>query len=324
MISIKRIKQNIITYGERYSAAVVVLILFIVFVFSEWDMLLVTGLAAFALGLLMVEQIPYRFKLALKLMIDHRVLELTNADLKRLHKNINKVKNSWSYNLARISSVAMLIAFVVAFFQGYPVTLPHIVLTLFEVAGAYIAGFYIGRTLAYGWFGIALKEEQFTLRLIPDRVDGAGGLKPIGDFYLYQAMVVAIPALFVGLWALLISLLPLYRYRYGQWREPYLGLLLLTLIFVFIALILPMWSLHKLMEYEKRKLLEEADNHNLYSKILEIDERLKVNLEDKKYDDWLHNQNLKKKLQEHCRVIERTPTWPFDVRPRIAFFLALR
>lgn len=283
-------------------------------------MLFVTGLAAFALGLLMVERIPYRFKLSFKGITDNRVLELTNADTNRLDNSIKKTKNRWSFGLAVVSAVAMLIAFIVAFFQGYPLSPNSIGLTLFEVAGAYIAGFYIGQTIGYGWFGIALKKEQFILRLIPDHVDRAAGLKPIGNFYLFQAMVVAIPALFVGLWALLISLVPLYRYRYEFWLKPYIGLFLLTLVFLFFALILPMWSLHKLMENKRRELLKEADNLNLYSKILEIDTILKANLEKEEYDDWLQNQNLKEKLQQQYRVIERTPTWPFDLRRKIAFF----
>jgi MFS family permease len=283
-------------------------------------MLLLTGLAAFALGLLMVERIPYRFKLALKGMTEHRVLELTNADTERLYSIIKKMKNRWSFRFALFSAVAMLIAFIIAFFQDYTLSPDRIWLTLFEVAGAYIAGFYIGRTIiGYGWFAIALRKEKFTLRLIPDHLDGAAGLRPIGNFYLFQTIVVAIPALFVGVWALLISLVPRYRDLYGHWRISYILLLLLTLTFVVLALILPMWSLHKLMENEKRELLKDADD-NLYAKILEIDTLLKANLENKEYDDWFQNQNLKDKLQEQFRVIERTPTWPFDVTPRNAFF----
>ncbi len=288
--ALMRIFQYISARQERILAALMILTSGFVSInqyrahgldLARWDMLLVTGLVACVLGLLMIERIPHRFRLAFDRSVEHGVLDLTNAEAESLYASLRNTMARWSGVLASLSAVAMLIAFIVAFFRGYAASPGHLMLTVLEVAGASIGGFYLGRLAAYGQFGSVLRRRRVALKLVPDHADGAGGLKPIGDFYLFQALVAAIPSLFVGLWALLISVSPLYSDRYGPWQAPYLGLLVVTLIFVFLALIVPMWSLHKLMEKEKEKLEDQA---------------------------------LKEGLQKRYRAIERIPTWPLDLK----------
>lgn len=89
-----------------------------------------------------------------------------------------------------------------------------------EAAAGYVAGLHLGRMASYGALGRFLKQKGCSIRVWPGHVDGAAGLRPIGDFYFFQAMVAGIPAMFLAAWWFLI---PLKGDRYARWRDPTWG-----------------------------------------------------------------------------------------------------
>jgi hypothetical protein len=95
-----------------------------------------------------------------------------------------------------------------------------------------VAGAFFGRLATYGSMGAVLADKGTELNIRPGHFDGANGLKPVGDFYLYQALLTAIPLIWLAGWALalpwyasapcFVEVDPSYLWRlrwqfYGQW-----------------------------------------------------------------------------------------------------------
>ncbi len=53
----------------------------------------------------------------------------------------------------------------------------------------------------------------------PLHVDGVCGLKLVGEFYFYQAMITALPAVFRAVWWFIF---PIWPRDYRRWEELYL------------------------------------------------------------------------------------------------------
>jgi hypothetical protein len=148
---------------------------------------------------------------------------------------------------------------------------------------------------------------QLQLQVRPGHLDGAAGLKPVGDLYFFQALLTSLPAVFLAAWWVLIPLWP--GGRYATWREPYLVLLAPAIVFEVLAFLVPMWSFHTLMARQKSDLLQEADD---------LSARLDLTLA------WLREPSGPQppgvpadqlaSLTQMYWNIERMPTWPVDVK----------
>lgn len=68
-----------------------------------------------------------------------------------------------------------------------------------------VAGAFFGRVATYGSVAAVLASPATALNIRPQHFDGANGLKPVGDFYLFQALLTAIPLLWLSGWALAIG-----------------------------------------------------------------------------------------------------------------------
>ena len=190
-------------------------------------------------------------------------------------------------------------------------------LALFEVCGGYIAGWHLGRMAAYGGLGAALKAQRIEVRPTPGHLDGAAGLKPVGDFYFFQAMVAAIPSIYLAVWWFMIPLVTSVWPRYASWRSPYIGLLALSIAFEVLAFLVPMWSFHLEMQHEKLNLLKKADELSANIGALE------AQLAEPAHPD------SRRELQEQLALmtkyywnIENMPTWPVDYKTRRHFTLS--
>jgi hypothetical protein len=180
--------------------------------------------------------------------------------------------------------------------------------------GGYVAGRYIGRAASFQDLGRLLRQEKIALIVQPGHLDGAAGFKPVGELFFFQAMVLAIPALFLAVWWLIIPASPELNAHYAIWREPYLGLLAIVLLFEVAAFVMPMWSFHQEMANQKTELLKNAD---------ELSQRvatLQAALADATTDQ--ERKQLKDRLAdmtERYWALEQMPTWPLDVKTRRRF-----
>lgn len=182
--------------------------------------------------------------------------------------------------------------------------------------GGFLAGRVIGRMALYSVLPWSLerpkpgKREHVELEVTPGHPDGAAGLKPLGDFFLAQALLLAVPAIFLFIWTLLFFL-PAFEDRYGDWRAIYVGLFLLAIAVEIAAFLIPLWRVHTLMKKAKRERGASAD---VYAReIATIKGDLLTELEPQGREEL--NDRLKEVTSAYY-AIEKMATWPIDSSAR--------
>jgi len=280
-----------------------------------WDWLLISGWFALIAGLWLAHGVPDKLEDTLDRLANRGALAVTPERLYSFKQELEtRLVKYWALGAGSIVALSILIAFAFAF-PGREIYF-RIPLILAEMLGGYIAGCYLGRMACYGTLGSSLKKAGIELRVIAGHPDSVGGLKPVGNFYFHQAMVVAIPAIFLATWLLLIPL-PYFHPFYHHWQRAYAGLLALAIVSEMLAFLIPLKSFHLEMERHKRILSQEADK--LAPEIAEIQRRL---AEGQPGDEA---KALKDSLADKTArywAIEQLPAWPIDLRTKRLFSLS--
>ncbi len=154
-----------------------------------------------------------------------------------------------------------------------------------------------------------MKKESVKIMLQPTHVDGVAGLKPIGDFFFYQAMVTAIPAIFLAAWWFLF---PIWPREYSHWEDPYIILLSIAILIEILAFLIPIWSFHRIMICEKKKWLEEADR--LSNEITAIEHTLESG------QSLMQSEQIEE-MKKYYWSIENMAIWPVDIKTKRQFKL---
>ena len=266
---------------------------------AGWDLMLLSGVATFVIGLRLSQEIPSRLVTALKRLADREVLQTDFPTLERFEISLEKQAGLWAHRGGLTGAAAILAAFLAC----CRLTKPGLMVV--ETLGGYVAGRYLGRMACYGALSRLLRRWPLTLQLQPGHPDKVAGLKPLGDFYFAQAMVAAIPAVYLAVWWLAIPLLP----QYQRWREPYLGLLAIAVVFEVLAFAVPLWLFHREMQTQKQLLLQAADR--LSHRITVVQEQLVASQspeEREELKDYLTD------LTQRYWHIENLPTWPVNTK----------
>lgn len=267
------------------------------------DVLLISGVATFIVGLRLGATFRPRFESALERLVRARTF-LANEDE---HGRIRDVMNERARALAHTAGILIAAAIVVGFVVAVP---GHVVFTLFAAAGAYLVGRYIGEAVAYGGLARACRHEKIKFDLQAGHLDGAAGWRPVGDLYFKQALLLAIPAVFLGGWWFLIPAFD----RYDSWRDTYAVLLLVVVVCQLLAFVLPLLSFHAVMSDLKRERLAKADQYG--HRVVELRELIAAE------PDAAVRKNLKEELEgltDQYHVIESLPTWPVAAPTRRKF-----
>lgn len=274
---------------------------------GQWDVLVLSAWATVAIGLALAQTVPERLQRTLVRLADRGAIEASDAKLGAMVENLRKPAATWGWWLGAVGALAIGGAFWLAFPGGLG---GRIVLVVLAIPAGYVVGFQLGRMASYGRLGHTLHAAGVSVRLTPGHLDQVGGLKPVGEFFFFQAMVAAIPAVFLAAWLVLI---PLKGERYEYWRKPYLGLLALAIVAEILAFVVPMWSFHREMSRQKVSLLREADR--LSSEIATVSRQLATAAGEEA-------AVLKERLAtvtERYWSLENLPTWPVDVKTRRRF-----
>jgi hypothetical protein len=271
-----------------------------------WDWLLITGVLLLATGIILADRVPEKLALALARLVGRNAIDARGDTLRSIQAKLEKKAQRWSQWSGVIVAASILAAFAVA---GSASRIP---LAAFEAAWGYIAGSHLGRMAAYGGLGSFLKQHGLSIRVTPGHLDGAAGLKPVGDLFFLQSIIVAIPAIYLAVWSVLIPYWP--RTSYLDWKEPYIALLALSIVFEVLAFVLPMWSFHIQMVQLKRGLLYEADR--LSVGIASLERELAEQHAGEERD------GLRERLAQMTKQywnIENMPTWPVSLRTKRVF-----
>jgi hypothetical protein len=270
----------------------------------RWDWLFVTGILAFLFALRPSLALPDRMHETLGRLRTGMVLSAGPRNFDGFERYLHRS----SRRAALIGGAVTVPVIVVAWIAARGLTGRYVGTMATEAAAAVPVGLCFGRTVGYGLLGRRLTRARFTIAVDPEHLDGATGLRPIGDFYFFQAMLLAVPAVFLAGWWVVI---PFYGERYAGWRNAYAALLAFVLVCELLAFLLPLRSFHLLMKQEKQRLLAEADE--IGHQALEVQRRLRAappEADLKPLEDRLA------RLTRRYQAIERMPTWPVSARVR--------
>lgn len=296
-----------------------------------WDWLLLSGWCTYVFAFLLARTIPDRLEYTLSRLADRSALVATPEQLERFCMDLeDRAVSRWAPAFGIVVALALAASTIFVMAPAFQApsafatsldsvasilsTVAILLWTLAYTTFGYIAGCYLGRGASYGLLGARLESEGLPVRMMAGHPDGVGGLKPIGDFFFYQAMIVAIPAVFLAAWLFLFSL-PQFQEPYSPWQKPVMGLLALVVFFEILAFILPLLQFHRVMVRQKSDLLRDADKLSI--KIAEIERRLSegpLAERPSALQDLTH-------MTERFQTIEKLPVWPVDPATKWRFGL---
>jgi len=279
--------------------------------FAQVDVMFLSGFLAFLLGLELTRRMPARLSAAVDRLFDRGVLSQSATDRAHSRMLLEQRARRWSLRGARTVAGALAAMWAVVLIQKPgEVRALWLWIVVFECLCAWVAGEQLGQMAAYGTLWRIHQRHGALLRVQPGHVDGAGGLKPLGDFYLVQSMVAAIPAVYLAVWWWAIPLIP----RLEVYRTPYLGLLALAVGFEILAFLVPMSSIHRAMLACKVRLNQQAD------RIARILAELQLALVDAESAQQREEAKARiAHLTEQFHRIERAPVWPTSTAIRRRF-----
>jgi len=299
-------------YWYVAAAALVLLIVNELYLFgvhlAHWDWLYISGWVTFLLAFKATFLLPDKVDEVLTRLSASQVLSGGKNGLdgfkRAIHISARRAAWIWGLIVAAVLAVGWIVAVRTAFAS-------HFLAVILEVAGAFLAGSFIGRAVSYSRLGQRLQRQKFTITLNPEHLDGVAGLRPVGRLYFFQSALVAVPGAFLAVWWFLI---PLLGGRYSNWRGVYAVLLVFVVACEFFAFLAPMWSFHSIMSKGKEKLLADADR--ISDQAARIQKEL---LDSENETDVAQLEDRLGRLTKRYQAIVQMPTWPVDTSLRRRF-----
>jgi hypothetical protein len=277
---------------------------------TQWDPLYVSSVLVFVVTLRAALELDDRCMSMLSRLARRGTLDTSGVSTDALQQRIRVRSQVWAHWTGLITAAVALAAFVVAYIGAQR---SEVLFTALATLGGYLAGRAVGRALAFGRIGTWLVRWHHSMMTMPGHPDGAAGMKPVGDFYSFQAALIAIPAFYLAFWWLAIGAVPAFQ-RYDYWRQPYLGMLAIVLCAQILGFIAPLLSFHRIMKKQKHLLLDEADV--IGQEMHDIRSRIPSVRNDKEINELQERLEL---LSSRYVDIETMPTWPVDKRTRRRF-----
>ncbi len=184
---------------------------------------------------------------------------------------------------------------------------------------AFIIGLMAWR-MAVASVNIWQLEKKFYLEPQLGHDDECGGLEPLGNLCLWNALIVTIPGIFLGGW-ILVKFISGQGTDYSSLSEYYTPkfyrLLLIPVAFAIVSFFLPLWGVHQTMVTWKARTQKQLDrlgyNINYLDSVL-------LNRADKLEPQ--ESENMSKKLELMREIYQKNrsiPEWPFNTKIVIKF-----
>lgn len=244
---------------------------------SCWDFMMISGFLAFIAAVWLAADLNRRLNRAIDQLRLNNVLVIDDtgvAELKQEMSTRGRSVQVWS------GILITLVIFGSYLYVFGPLTVrvwtawqsglhPEATATLIQIStftfvsalGAALAGMLFGRLTHYGRLAGVLSKDERYLRIVPGHADGACGLKPIGDYYLYQALVFAVPIIWLSAWW--AWLIPSYEGHvcavtghtfnlYGAWQNAYLVQWLVVLLYFYMGFVWPFLALRRRIKQARK------------------------------------------------------------------------
>ncbi len=244
-----------------------------------WDFMLISGFLAFILAIWLAADLSRRLNRAIDQLRLNNVLVIDDTGVALLKQEMSvrgTAVQVWSgilITLVIFGSYLLVFGPVTlrawnAWQSGqYPEASAILIqigtFTFVSAIGAALAGLLFGRLTHYGRLAGVLSKDKKYLRIIPGHADGACGLKPIGDYYLYQAFVFAVPIVWLSAWWAWI--IPNYKdmvctltgqphQLFATWQGPYFLQWLVVLIYFYMGFVWPFIALRRRIKQARASL----------------------------------------------------------------------
>ncbi len=138
--------------------------------------------------------------------------------------------------------------------------------------------------------------------------DGSGGLAPLGNLCLWNALIITIPALHLGGWIIAAPSFP----QYAHWPPLLIRLLPVPMAGAAISFFLPLWSVHRIMLAKRAEIQRQLDQ--LGQSINHLAREL---LEGAGHLDEDEGEKKAKRLEVFRRIYQQyqnIPVWPINAR----------
>ena len=285
----------------------------------EWDAPAISALALVLIWIRVATAIDGSLNHALRRLHARGVIVCSEDELGYLHETLalrrRKLAPVWGLGIG----AAIVAAFAVSWEWGVacrpaPFEPSRIALLAILAPSFYASGYYIGWTVIQGQLARVLRARNIEYLVQPGHPDGAGGLRPLGDFFFRQAMLAGLPAVYVAVWLTFFkqSLIGIA----ATTRTVFLALLP---VFVFIeaaAFLCPMWAFHRVMLRQKRSYSAQADE--IARRISTTQAQLRGSTDPIRLEEL--NTRLTLDLKLHAEM-ESLPTWPVSKQVRRRFAL---
>ena len=185
-----------------------------------------------------------------------------------------------------------------------------------EVVFEGLIGFVLG-LMAWRMLFTALQvselDNRFDLNIKFEHPDAAGGMEPLGNLCLWNALILTIAGIFFGIWLIIGPRFPQYLDENGRffYNNLYYTLLLLPIIFAPISFLLPLWSIHRLMVEKSVALKRDLDN--LGESIDRLGRELLTSADE--LDPEVAQKKIKslELMQQLYKSNQNIPLWPLNL-----------
>jgi hypothetical protein len=268
------------------------------------DALFISAWLVVLIGLQLVASTPERLHEALQRLRDRDILPESVETGDGVEGELERIAHRWSLVGGWCVPVALLVTGGLlpnlAHWRSWVIGPGGAGLVFYVIAGS-VVGAWAGRMAGYGRLGHVLAKRGLQLRVVSGHPDGAGGLRPIGAFYLYQSLMASLPAVFLIVWGLLFWLRRQYRDA-----DQYLWLLALAILVEVLVFVHPMLSVHASMREQRKAFLARAD------RLSRAIDTTQARLEDTGLEERDAVKQQLAELVDRYQTLEKTPTWPMD------------
>lgn len=152
---------------------------------------------------------------------------------------------------------------------------------------------------------VARLGRSFDLKTQLGHPDQCGGLEPLGNLCLWNALIITIPAIHLGLWIIIAPAMP----RYERWPPMLTRLLPVPMAFAILSFTVPLLGIHRMMRDNQVNIQKQLDQLGQ-----DIDELARKMLEDTGMPLQEREESARQLalMREFYEQNKRIPVWPIN------------
>jgi len=243
-----------------------------------------------------------------------RQKEKTKTDTKMVdayrhfaHEVEEQLNNKYQWLMGGVFAVLVLVWYLpilIHLGNGFIILLGLVV----EVIIALLIGTVVWRMVLISWQVWHL-PERYELEIQVVHPDQCGGLEPLGNLCLWNALILAVAGIYLGGW---ISIGP--NTQFAEYAEVYSPifrvLLIVPIVLSFVSFLLPLWTTHRVMVEKKAEIQIRLDE---LAKSIYAESNILLN---KTGNMDFENGDERNKRLSLMRSIysqhQKIPTWPIN------------